>query len=78
MDTVMELEVIEDPQVDFRTLNALDRCDTGGCSAAANFIAVKNTLELIFCSHHGRIEEPVLISQGFATKDYLWEQDDRN
>lgn len=48
-----------------RNLTAMDRCDTGDCSAAAKWLVVfPGQSELIFCAHHGRKNEDALSTVG--------------
>lgn len=50
-----------------RKLLPADRCDR--CSASAYILAVKNSLDLQFCMHHGKENELQLIAQGFIVYD---------
>lgn len=50
-----------------RELNLKDRCDR--CSAAAYVRAVKNSQELLFCSHHGRQNLEGLHADGWKIDD---------
>lgn len=49
-------------------LTRADRCDT--CGAQAFFRASSTSgLTLLFCGHHGRLNEPGLIAKGFSVHD---------
>lgn len=50
-----------------------DRCDSRACSAAAlvRFVPASGEGELLFCGHHGRMHQPVLIQHGVIEGD-LW------
>lgn len=54
-------------------LTKADRCDAPLCGAAAQvrFVPSTNEGELLFCGHHGRLHQPVLIQQGTIVGD-LW------
>lgn len=41
----------ETPEL-FDPLTALDRCDNGGCNAAALVRVAKSKASLVFCGHH--------------------------
>lgn len=49
-------------------ISTLFRCDR--CAAQAFVVASKDELLLLFCGHHGRRYEPILVGQG-------WNLDDR-
>ncbi len=56
-----------------KPLTKHDRCDAARCGASAQvrFIPKGEEGELLFCGHHGRMHQPVLIQQGVIEGD-LW------
>jgi len=56
------------PDTAIPDLTVADRCDS--CGAQAFFKASNaSDLILLFCGHHGRINEPGLIAKGFTVLD---------
>jgi hypothetical protein len=63
MTTVLE-KVVDSPE---RELRVADRCDR--CGAQAFMQAVKGSLDLLFCGHHGKKFRPALEDQHFVVLD---------
>lgn len=57
-----------------KLLNHMDRCDQCGSRAYAKaWIDKPNTATLLFCGHHFRDHEPVLIGKGFNIEDQTFQ-----
>ena len=50
-----------------RTLDGFEPCDK--CGNRSYFVAVKDSLELTFCAHHGMEATDALETQGFIVSD---------
>jgi hypothetical protein len=69
----LRMEKLLQQETTYRQLTLRDRCDRCGEVSQAFVRAVKvidnNETELLFCGHHFRKHEPVLIAQGWLIQD---------
>jgi hypothetical protein len=55
-----------------RILNAADRCDKGGCTAAAYHRVMFSKGALDFCNHHYDLEPDTLLAKAVYEIDESW------